>query len=144
MSAARTILRRQFSGVGGFCETFMGEFPGQFPKCKTKKWLQITHDGKNHWILAGYDFESMPEDTVCVYDSNKNGKPTNLVVSCCASILQSKKENFKIRTMAVQQQEYNDCGGSVIAFAAALLHGKDPRRISFEPKKLVSHLNMPY
>lgn len=142
MSAARTILRRQFSGVGGFCKTFMGEFPGQFPKGETKKWLQIMHGGINHWILAGYGFESMPEDTVCVYDSNKNGKPTDLVVSCCASILQSTKENFKIRTMAVQQQEYNDCGGFVIAFPTALLQRKHPRRISFEPKKLVSNLKI--
>ncbi len=141
MTAVMTLMRKQFSDVGGLYDTLNGEFKQQFPAAEKSKWIQILYDGINHWLVAAYGFPFMPRDTVCIYDSKlKSGRPNPFVLSFCASLLKSQNKTIKIQTSSVQQQQRDDCGWYAIAFATALLYGKDPRKFCYEPRKFISYI----
>jgi len=44
------IMKKNHPTIGGlFCVTIGGSL--EFPKIDEKKWIQIVHSGKDHWVL---------------------------------------------------------------------------------------------
>ena len=69
MNASQTLIRNQFPDIGGLFCTTMGATL-DFPKVSQRaKWMQVLHDGNDHWLLVAKGFSSQGEDEICVYDS---------------------------------------------------------------------------
>ncbi|KAI9550671.1 hypothetical protein GHT06_004575 [Daphnia sinensis] len=135
-----TKTNKLMSGIGGlFCCTIGASL--EFPQAQGDKWMQIVHDGKDHWVLIAKGF-SQPEH-VLVYDSlPSNPWYNNHILSCISSLLKSanKEMTYIVKTCQRQSNGY-DCGVFAIAFAASLSsNGEDPTTRLYDPKKLRSHL----
>lgn len=51
INKAQAILKKQHSEIGGlFCCTIGGSL--EFPRAQGDQWLQIIHDGSDHWVVA--------------------------------------------------------------------------------------------
>lgn len=139
INKAQAILKKQHPEIGGlFCCTIGGSL--EFPRAQGDQWLQIVHDGSDHWVLVAKGF--IQREHVLVYDSSP-GHPwrNEHVLSCMSSLLQSpeKEMTYIIKDCQRQSNGY-DCGVFAIAFATSLAFGEDPAKRMYDPKKLRPHL----
>ena len=91
------------------------------------EFVQIVHNGKNHWLLVSTIGVEHP--TVWVYDSMHNslGSHTHNQI---AALLHTDSSSISIEMMNVQVQAGgSDYGFFAIAFATALAFGKIQRII---------------
>jgi len=139
INAAQLILKLHHPDIGGlFCCT-MGSLL-QFPQAEGDKWMQIVHNGSNHWLLVAKGF-SQP-DHVLIYDSMPGISWNNEhVLSCMSSLLKSpeKEMTYVVKNCQRQNNGY-DCGVFAIAYATSLANGEDPATRLYDPKKLRNHL----
>ncbi|KZS16142.1 Uncharacterized protein APZ42_018158 [Daphnia magna] len=138
VNLAMKILKLQHPHIGGlYCSTLGGSL--EFPGATGQQWLQIVHDGANHWLLIAKGF-SLPEH-VLVYDSSPGVNVRQHVLSCMASLLQTPKRTMTYIVKGCQKQGNSfDCGVFAIAFATSLANGQDPSEIMYDPAKLRDHL----
>ncbi len=151
INAALSLLRKKVDQliIGGLFNVEYGCF-AEFPPVNTPKWLQIIHNGMDHWVLAarGFFFDdnndlaSLEErPTVYIFDSLQHMKANPLVVACCASLLYTKEKELQISFMYNQRQNNGyDCGVFAIAFAMALIEGNNPCHMTFDTRQLRKHL----
>ena len=102
------------------------------------EFVQIVHNGKNHWLLISTIGVEHP--TVRVYDSmyNSLGSHTQNQI---AALLHTDRSSISIEMMNVQVQAGgSDCGPFAIAFATALAFGKNPEDYYFDQDALRPHL----
>ncbi|KAI9565306.1 hypothetical protein GHT06_009095 [Daphnia sinensis] len=138
INKAQAILKKQHPEKGGlFYCTIGGSL--EFPRAQGDQWLQIVHDGSDHWVLVAKG--SIQHEHVLVYDSSP-GHPwrNEHVLSCMSSLLQSseKEMTYIIKDCQRQSNGY-DCGVFAIAFATSLAFGEDPAIRMYDPKKLRPH-----
>ena len=86
INAAQTLIRECFPRIGGlFCPSFGNNL--EFPAAQEEKWMQIVHDGENHWLLAARGFLDEKDDSVSIYDSlefqNKGSMPLLVFQEYC-------------------------------------------------------------
>jgi hypothetical protein len=73
-----------------------------FPKAEGDKWLQIVHDGSNHWVVVAKGF-SQPEH-VLVYDSMPRTSWDNAhVFSCILSPLKTSEKEITLLSQDVSK-----------------------------------------
>ncbi|KZS20646.1 Uncharacterized protein APZ42_012571 [Daphnia magna] len=138
VNLAMKILKLNHPAIGGFyCSILGGSL--EFPGATGQQWLQIVHDGANHWLLIAKSF-SLPEH-VLVYDSSPVVNVRQHVLSCMASLLQTPKPTMTYVVRGCQKQgNIFHCGVFAIAFATSLANGQDPTEILYDPVKLRDHL----
>ena len=140
IDAALTLLRRQFSDVNGL---FNVEWGATLSFAKAgKKWIQIIHNGKDHWVCVAQGIHS---DAAVVYDSLSAGSATfkqeTHVINCISCLAWSQADELTILNMACDKQANDyDCGVYAVAFTTALAFGRDPSGIQFDAPRLRSHL----
>lgn len=129
----------ELKDVGGLYNVNHGS-KAQFPSVQENKFIQVIHDGDKHWLLAIYGFFNYRE--VTIFDSayhDESLKP--FVIASLASLLKTEKKEIRISVAPCQQQKNSyDCGVFAIAFAWAILAGKDPLEYCFNAKDLRPHL----
>ena len=142
MNAAQTLIRNQFPEIGGLNCTTLGATL-DFPNINEHaKWMQILHDGHDHWLLVAKGFITSAGDEICVYDSLVfEPHKRKHAIACIACLVRpSKKElNYIVKHSQKQQNDY-DCGVFVIAFATSLAFGSDPSSFIYEDDKIRQHL----
>lgn len=137
--AMTLLIKKSPVGVGGMFDVIYGA-NAEYPKADGDMWLQILHNGLNHWLLVAYGFPSLPKNCVVIFDSLRS-EPSNLVLASCASLLGTSQDNFVLYSSSCQQQNNSDdCGVYAIAFATALLFNLDPSKVTFHSGKLRNHL----
>jgi hypothetical protein len=140
VNMAMSFLKQHHPNIGGlFCSPLGASL--NYPKAQGDKWLQIVHDGSNHWVLVAKGF-SQPEH-VLVYDSMPRTPWDNAhVLSCMSSLLKTPKKEMSYLVKNCQRQSNGfDCGVFAIAFATSLANGEDPATRLYDPKQLRTHLS---
>ena len=138
MNAANIIFKNDYPCVDGLQDTLLqqnlswdvpqGQFV-QFLNVKESHWITITD-------IDVTDVTKSSSNSVYVYDSLHQGMDEN-TKKLIGQYYQGDK--VKIYIMDVQQQQNgSDCGAFAVAFAKAILMGKDPTQLEFiDPR---SHL----
>ena len=103
--------------------------PGEF--------VQILHNGHGHWLTISTVGNEHPQ--VEVYDSVYSCCPT-LCKAQIAALLSTKQPAIHLKYMDVQMQAGGyDCGLFAIAFATAIVFGKQPGLFCFDQPKMREH-----
>ena len=141
IDAALTLLRHRFTDINGL---FNVEWGATLSFAKAgNKWIQIIHNGQDHWLCAAQGFYS---DDVTVYDSLTAGRSQfsmeTHAINCigCLGCSQNNNDLTILNMCCDRQDNVNDCGVYAIAFATALAYGKNPSGLRFDGLKLRSHL----
>ena len=104
--------------------------PGEF--------VQILHNGHGHWLTISTVGNNHPQ--VQVYDSAYSCCPT-ICRAQIAALLATMQPAIELQYMDVQMQSGSyDCGLFAIAFATAIVLGKQPGLLLFEQSKMRQHL----
>lgn len=99
-----------------------------FPKVKEKKWIQILHDGMNHWVTA---YKAPDEDFVKIYDRLEHEDNLH-VIACISALLRHEGDSISYAYVKCQIQNSGvNCGVFAIAFAVSLITGGDPTNDNF-------------
>jgi hypothetical protein len=138
INKAMELLKLQHPDIGGlYCCTLGGSL--EFPQALGCQWLQIVHDGNNHWLVVDKGF-ARPEH-ILVYDSSPASKVCQHVLSCMSSLLKTPRERMTYVIRGCQKQGNGfDCGVFAIAFATSLVNGEDPSSLLYNPLQLRDHL----
>lgn len=140
INRAMEILKQQHPEIGGlYCCTMGGSLT--FPQANGPQWMQIVHDGSDHWVLVAKGF-SQP-NYVLVYDSMAGSNwRSKHILSCMSSLLKTpeKEMTYVIKTCQRQGNGF-DCGVFAIAFATSLANGQDPALLLYDPHELRNHLD---
>ena len=141
INICQMLLKKQFSQFAGFFDTVSStrlETDHIFDK---KPYIQILHCGYDHWICVANVDGNSRNNTCYVFNSLCDGAVPHLVVTQIASALACKETVLNFQLEPVQQQRNGvDCGPFSVAFATSLAFRKDPTKITFDDKKLRSHL----
>ena len=136
INASQKLLKELFPFLPGLQCVELGTIMGF--EVEVGEFVQIVHNGKNHWLLLSTI--GMEHPTVRVYDSmyNSIGSHTQ---SQIAVLLHTDSSSINIEMMNVQLQTGgSDCGPFAIAFATALAFGKNPEDYYFDQQALRPHL----
>ena len=133
INMAMNIIKKQYPYLEGLEQTECG--PLRSFTVRKKEFVQILH-GNSHWITVFSD-----EYQVKILDSLNNGKIHPVIFHQITDIRQTADEMFNINILSVQQQSNgDDCGLFAIAFATDIAYGNDPTQITYDDKRLRSHL----
>ena len=125
INAAQLHLKEE-SGLLGFQETTLG-----MTLAYDVLWggfIQIVHDGFGHWLTIS-TIEATSSTEVFIYDSMYASISTN-VKRQIETIMAQPEEKITVKMMDVQKQVGgSNCGLFAIAFATALINGKQPGSI---------------
>ena len=136
INASQQLLKELFPFLPGLQGVELGAIMGF--EVEAGEFVQIVHNGKNHWLLISTIGVEHP--TVRVYDSmyNSLGSHTQNQI---AALLHTDSSSISIEMMNVQVQAGgSDCGPFAIAFATALAFGKNPEDYYFDQDALRPHL----
>ena len=135
MDAAQTLLKKANPAMPGLQSVMLGTTmnfdiePGEF--------VQILHNGHEHWLTISSVGNEHPQ--VEVYDSLYSCCPT-ICKAQIAALLATKQPTIELKYMDVQMQSGGyDCGLFAIAFATAIVFGKEPGLFSFDQSKMREH-----
>ncbi len=126
--------------LGATFATELSDGIRQFPIADEAKWIQIIHDGKDHWLLAANGF--CGSEKVVVYDSlNFQPELRQHFLMCLSSLVRSQEPTLHYTVADCQKQSENlinasDCGVFAAAFATSLVNGDDPSSLHYDVKKL--------
>jgi hypothetical protein len=135
INAAMTLIKMQFPYVGGLFDTTLG-WDLNFPASTSETWIQIIHDGQDHWIVAS---KRKGDDFVSIFDS-LGDTASDHVVGCISALLRPKENSFYYQNVACQQQLPNDCGLHAIANAVSLAMGEHPSECFYDRDVMRIHL----
>ena len=136
------LLSDKFPDLDGLHDTVVGP-SNAFPIVKTyKKYVQILHTGRLHWVCtANLDKSRSDNSSSLLYDSMNSGRVVRQVAEQIASFSNCKNPELQIQIQGVQQQNNGvDCGPFAAAFATSLAFGQDPSKVQYDAAKLRSHL----
>ena len=135
VDAAQMLLKQAFStpGFQNVCCGLTMNFDIQHGE-----FVQILHDGFNHWFTVSTVGTSHP--VIHVYDSMYSTTGTHSRAQI-AALLHTESPVIPIQFMSVHMQAGGcDCGLFAIAFATALALGKHPGQYLFDQGKMRRHL----
>ena len=125
INASQKVLATQFKpkfGDAGFQASTIG-LCGTYT-IETGEFIQILHNGADHWLTITTIGTSHPE--VLVYDSLCSTVPEK-VKSQISSLLCTRERSVRLQFVdVVKQAGVNDCGVFAVAYATALCLGKSP------------------
>lgn len=132
------LIKKQFPNIGGLYDTTLG-WDLDFPAATSETWIQIIHNGQDHWIVAS---KRKGDDFVSIFDSlgGTCGIASDHVVGCISALLRPKQNSFKYQNVACQQQLPNDCGLHAVANAVSLALGEHPSGCFYDRKAMRYHL----
>lgn len=90
INAAMMLIKMQFPYVGGLFDTTLGCWDLNFPASTSETWIQIIHDGQDHWIVAS---KRKGDDFVSIFDS-LGDTASDHVVGCLSALLRPKENSF--------------------------------------------------
>lgn len=91
INQAQVLLKQQYPTIGGlFCCTNGASL--DFPKATGEQWLQIVHNGKDHWVLVTKGFGD--SEYVSLYDSLTGKNWHNEHILSCMSSLSKTPPGF--------------------------------------------------
>lgn len=148
---SQRLIRKQFPDIGGLYCPSVGA-TASYPKKKSKRWLQIVHDGNRHWVLTarGFTKNSKEEDNarekvtdentdgrITVYDSlNFHPERRKHVVACISAICRSDRPKLTYFVNGTEKQTNSyDCGVYAIAFATSLVFGEECHPLNTMPTR---------
>ena len=134
-NAAQKLLKKSFPALPGLQGAQLGIMAFDIQR---GKFIQILHDGRDHWLLISTVGVKHP--TVQVYDSmyQSIGSHTKKQI---ASLLHTDSSDIKIHMINTQRQTGgSDCGLFAIAFATAIAFGLQPEDYCFNQAKMREHL----
>ena len=130
------LIKEKFPIVGGLEDTVLGQLL-DFPQQNNDEWVQILHNGVNHWLVAA---KNKKKNHVDIYDS-MGSPPNNHVLGCVSSLIRPSSNSFAFQLKSCQlQKNSSDCGIFAIAFAMTLACGESPSFSSYSPSQMRSHL----
>ena len=136
ITAAQSLLHKQFPYIEGFQKPFLGTQLAMEPQAG--EFVQILCVRNSHWICVST--VGCKPSTVNVYNSLHGSLDTH-TQKLVADLMQSQKKHIEVRYADVQwQSRVNDCGLFAIAFATSICSGIDPTTITFEQPIMRSHL----
>jgi hypothetical protein len=133
MSVVLTILRNQFSLVGGLYSTFRALSPTD--ECATVRepvYCYIVHFKSKHWVAL---VDKCDENYVKVYDSLVEAVSIDKLEEKVS--LYSKKECLRVRIQ--QQKNTIDCGLYAIAALVDVLFEEDPFASLYDEMNMRAH-----
>lgn len=139
INAALRLIGKQFPTIGGLLCPTHGATVSYPSLSSVKKWIQIIHDGSDHWLLAAYGFI---DGNLRVFDS-LSFVPTRRkhVIACLSSLYVTEKDAIEYIVNSNQKQENCfDCGVFAIAFATSLVFGQNPSDLDYDSMQIRSHL----
>ena len=120
---ASQLLLKEESGLHGFQETTLGMTLAYY--ILQGGFIQILHDGFGHWLTINTIEATKSPTEVFVYDSMYTFNSTNVKRQIAA--IMAGPEKITLNMMDVLKQAGgSDCGLFAIAFATALINGKQP------------------
>jgi hypothetical protein len=134
MTAALSLLRSQFPGIGGLENTLVLA-SNQAVKTRHCRNIYIVHDSGNHWVTALYTCDT---DEFKIYDCMSRNLATASVIGQLSRV-GNKHSKFRVCDFQ-QQQGYSDCGLYAIAAAVDLACGNDPMNIQYDQSSMRKHL----
>lgn len=136
MLDAMTLIRKAYPSLGGLQDTVFGA-TWDFSRPKATPWVQIVHNGKNHWVVA----YSKQGRTVSLFDSmGTSGDLDRHVVGCISSLLNTNAKSFGLQRKGCQNQNNGwDCGLFAIAITFSLASNNDPSFIKYDPTAMRAH-----
>ena len=104
----------------------------------TKGFIQILHNGDNHWITVST--VGLHPSHISVYDSLYTSLSKFTKDHICA-LLHTAKPMISVQFMNVQRQcNSYDCGVYAMAYATSLCCGEDVSGIEYDNQKMRGHL----
>lgn len=104
MNATMELIRRKFPEISGLFNCQWGSYM-QLNPAKSKKWIQIMHNNRDHFVVACKGFGS---DLVLLFNSNWNGsEPDQHVIYCIAKIENTDDKILNIGLMDCEKQKEN-------------------------------------
>lgn len=105
--------------------------------------VQIIHDGGLHWVTISTNGCKYGE--INYYDSLFHHRIKKHVKKQISCLMRCSRESITVNVIPVQQQSNGvDCGIFSIAYASAILNGRNPSIITFDRSKFRSHLQECY
>jgi len=102
------------------------------------EFVQILHTGHGHWMTVSTIGMKLAE--VQAFDSMYMSVPT-MAKAQIANLITTEESAINVLLMDVQMQSGGyDCGLFSIAFATALVFGKQPEHFLFDQQKMRAHL----
>ena len=136
INAVQTLLKKANPLMSGLQSVVLGNTmsfdiePGEF--------VQILHNGHGHWLTISTVGNMHPQ--VQVYDSAYSCCPT-ICKAQIAALLATVQPSIELQYMDVQMQSGSyDCALFAIAFATAIVFGKQPGFFLFDQSKMRQHL----
>ena len=131
-------IKATFPGIGGLHDTLYGGIV-DFPKVREDEFIQILHDGKDHWVTV---YKSPTEDYVRIYDTLDHRQDTKHVICCISSLLRTDAATFSYKYKRVQVQDTGtNCGVFAAAIAVSLAFGENPSDVKYaDDAALRNHL----
>ena len=136
VNAAQLLIKKANPGISGLQDVTCGLVLSF--EVQSGEFIQILHNGLDHWILISTIGLIHPE--VAVFDSLYPTVNANVKMQV-ASILSTKESSIVLHYRNVQMQSgSSDCGVFAIAFATALAFGNDPSEFIFDQSQMRKHL----
>lgn len=136
IDAAQSLLKKANPAVGGLQRVCLGQTMAY--DIEAGEFVQILHDRRGHWLTISTIGSSGTE--VHVFDSlyPSTGSSVKMQISC---LLHTEQPHIKLLIKDVQMQSGTaDCGMFAIAFATALIYGKQPGEFCFDQSRMRTHL----
>ena len=128
-----SLLAADFPDWKGFENT---SFLSKFSRYGSR-FIQILHDGDNHWVTAASD----KEGEVVLYDSLKGASISSAIYSQISTLSNCKLKSLRIIRAGVQQQSNGtNCGLFSIAFAVDIAFGITPKERAYAESEMRNHL----
>lgn len=124
-------MRKNFPEIGGLFNVHHATSTGTYPVPKEKRWIQIIHTGKCHWVLAVSGFPVCRNHNVAVYDSLGFERSSEEETVKAISSLLGYTDYSLYAPSCQKQADKSSCGVFALAFAVEVALGADPSTIVF-------------
>jgi hypothetical protein len=136
ITATLALMRRQFVGIGGLCNTIALASSHIIAKATYCKNIYIVHDSGSHWVTAHYTCDKQFFEVYDSLSSNRVAPNVERQLKRVSIVVDSL-----ICAMPFQRQVgSNDCGVFSIAAAVDLALGIDPCTVNYKQGEMRKHL----
>ena len=136
VNAAQELLKKENTAISGLQNVILGQVNAF--NVEQGEFVQILHTGHSHWNVVSTIDRKHPE--VDIFDSLYSSCSNHSKVQI-ANIISTKHPTIKLRYVDVKKQSgHCDCGIFAIAFATAIVYGRNPGQYIFKQSAMRDHL----
>ena len=139
VNAAQELLKKENTAISGLQNVILGQVNAF--NVEQGEFVQLLHTGHSHWNVVSTIDRKHPE--VDIFDSLYSCSNHSKVQ--IANIISTKHPTIKLRYVDVKKQSgHCDCGIFAIAFATAIVYGRNPGQYTFKQSAMRDHLLRPF